>query len=214
MNLLIDSLPTTIDVQGVRYPINWNFRTSILFELLMFNDEISEKQKGLKILKLYFDDKVILNFNENNLEEVFEQITLFYSCGKKNISTNCYENDCIDDSASNKKIYDYNFDAEYIYSAFLQQYNIDLNKIKNLHWWKFKAMFNSLTEDCKFVQILNYRSIDINKIKDNEQKEFYKKMKTIYALPLSKSEKEEKEKINLINQMLLRGEDPGELLHN
>lgn len=214
MNLLIDSLPTTIDVQGVRYPINWNFRTSILFELLMFNDEISEKQKGLKILKLYFDDKVILNFNENNLEEVFEQITLFYSCGKKNILTNCYENDCTDDSAFNKKIYDYNFDAEYIYSAFLQQYNIDLNKIKNLHWWKFKAMFNSLTEDCKFVQILNYRSIDINKIKDNEQKEFYKKMKTIYALPLSKSEKEEKEKINLINQMLLRGEDPRELLHN
>ena len=212
MNILTDLLPTTIEVQGVRYPINWDFRTSILFELLMFDEEINEKEKGMNVLELYFDYETILNFDENNLNEVFDQIFWFYSCGKRDIYTSNSENDT--DEMEFKKIYYYNYDDSYIYSAFLQQYNIDLNDIQNLHWWKFKAMFNSLTEDCKFVQILSYRSVDIDKIKDIEQKNFYKKMKNHYALPLSKKEREEKEKIDLINQMLLRGEDPRDLLHN
>ena len=40
-----------------------------------------------------------------------------------------------------KQIYSYEFDADYIYSAFLQQYKIDLNSIKYMHWWKFKDLF-------------------------------------------------------------------------
>ena len=58
---------------------------------------------------------------------------------------------------------------------------------------------------------INYAG-DLNniiKIKDKERKNFYKQMKKIYALPGSIKEKE---KQALINEMLMRGEDPRELL--
>ena len=91
----------------------------------------------------------------------------------------------------------------------MHDYHIDLQDIEGLHWWKFKALFNSLSSDCKFIKILEYRSIDLSEIQDKQQKNFYRKMKKLYALPQSL---EEKEKQALITEMLLKGEDPRELL--
>ena len=54
LNILTDYLPTTIEVQGVRYPINWDFRTSILFEQLMMDDNVDEEKKPWEALNLYF----------------------------------------------------------------------------------------------------------------------------------------------------------------
>ena len=36
-------------------------------------------------------------------------------------------------------------------------FNIDLTKDK-VHWWKFKAIMNSLPENTEFVKIIRYRS--------------------------------------------------------
>ena len=44
MNLLIDLLPTTVDIEGIEYEINSDFRTSILFELLMQDVEIEDEE--------------------------------------------------------------------------------------------------------------------------------------------------------------------------
>ena len=89
-----------------------------------------------------------------------------------------------------KQIYSYEFDAEYIYSAFMEQYKIDLNSIPYLHWWKFKALFNSLNEEVLFSKIMSYRAIDLSKIKDKDMKKYYKKMKKLYVLPDLRSEEE------------------------
>ena len=53
MNILIDVLPTSVEINDMEYEINSNFRTSILFELLMQNDEINDEEKILKSLELY-----------------------------------------------------------------------------------------------------------------------------------------------------------------
>ena len=210
MNILTDLLPKTIEVQGVRYPIDWDFRTSILFELLMCDDKIDDEEKGIKALELYFDEETLRNFNEDNIEEVKQQILWFYECGKEktNIETDNNQNNS---NSSNKRIYDYNQDDIYIYAAFKQQYGIDLQYIEGLHWWLFNAMFISLDENCKFAKILGYRSVDLDEIEDEKQRDFYRKMKEIYALPEDLAEREKYEKIK---EMLARGEDPGELLHN
>ena len=97
---------------------------------------------------------------------------------------------------------DENYDDSYIYSAFLSQYNIDLQDINDLHWWKFKAMFESLKEDNKICEIMKYRASDLSKIKDKEEKAFYKKMKQIYKLP-EYIDKEQKEKEDEIAKILM-----------
>ena len=93
----------------------------------------------------------------------------------------------------------------------MSQYKIDLYSIDYLHWWKYKALFKGLTEDNEIVKIMGYRSMDLSKIKDKEQKEHYKKLKKMYALPVKVSETE-KEKFKEINSILSSGGDVSKVL--
>ena len=212
-NMLIDLLPTTIVVGGKEYPIKSDFRTSMLFEILMLDEDIEEKEKGDIAVKLYFED--IRFINDENAREVMEKILWFYTCGKSESEDECVERqEDEEESVENyqeERIYDFDIDDIYIYTAFLQQYGIDLQDIEYMHWWKFRAMFNSLNEDCKFSKILSYRSIDLSEIEDKKQREFYSKMKEVYKIH-TKASREEQKKQELIKEMLLKGENPQDLL--
>ncbi|NFO87913.1 hypothetical protein FDC58_15725 [Clostridium botulinum] len=185
MSFLTGILPTIVDINNKKYEIRSDFRTSILFSKLIENEELSE-DTIIEILKLYYP--VI----PENTEQAIDKINWFYRCGEnEEIENNKKSN------SNNSKIFDYEKDANYIYSAFLSQYNIDLQSVDYLHWWKFKALFDSLNDDNKIVEIMRYRAIDLSKIEDKEQKKFYKKMKDLYSLDvISKEEQEELEKLN------------------
>lgn len=194
MNMLIDLLPSEVKIDGVEYEIYSDFRTSILFELLMQDNEIDDKEKISLALELYYP------IIPKNIDIAIEQLLWFYRCGKDIKTSNK------SGKGKSSQIYSYDYDDEYIYSAFLDQYNVDLQDTVNLHWWKFKAMFKSLKEDNEIVKIMSYRSMDLSKIKDKEQKAHYKQMKELYKIPANIS-KNEKEKLNSIEDALLNGGD-------
>ena len=198
MNILVDLLPKKVDIDGKYYEINWDFRTSILFEMMMDDVELSDEEKLIKGIELYYP--VI----PENLEEAIEKIIWFYSCGKETNN----ESGTVSNS-KNDKIYSLEYDDEYIYSAFLSQYGIDLQDIEDLHWWKFKAMFKSLNEENQIVKIMGYRAMDIPNDMPNNQKDFYRKMKKLYELPRSKSEIE---KVREIENALLGNGDLSKVL--
>lgn len=84
-----------------------------------------------------------------------------------------------------KKAFDYELDTELIYSAFLQQYNIDLTSPKvnqTLSWQQFNALLDSLSEDTKFRQVAMYRTMKITDDMSDDTKEYVKKMKLLYSL--------------------------------
>lgn len=172
-NILLDRLPQYTK-NGLK--LRTDFRESIKFELLMQDNKIDERTKILQALKLYYYDISKIT----DIKQAINDILWFYACGKKEINVDNNEKGNTD---NNKQIYSYEFDDEYIYSAFMEQYKIDLNSIKYLHWWKFKALMNSLNENTQFVKIMGYRSIDLSKIKDKDMKLNYKKLKKQYALP-------------------------------
>ena len=178
-NIILDKLPN-ITPHGLR--IRTDFRESIKFELLMQNRNIDEKDKVMIALNLYYYNIEIKT--DKDLKKAVDDILWFYSCGKADI-----QSDSNKIQKKQKQIYSYEFDAEYIYSAFMEQYGINLNKMK-LHWWEFKAMFNSLNEKVHFSKIMEFRAIEISKIKDKDMKKYYKKMKRIYALPDMRTEEE------------------------
>lgn len=200
MNILIDLLPVEVKIKSKKYEINSDFRTSILFELMMQDEELSKKQKINNALELYYP------IIPNDLEKAIESIMWFYRGGKDIEKSNKKGN-----GESVKKIYSFEYDDDYIYSAFLDQYRIDLQDIDYLHWWKFKAMFKALKEDNMIVKIMSYRGMDISKIKDKEQKEHYKRLQRMYKIP-EHINKDEQEKLNAINQALLNGEEFNHLL--
>lgn len=194
MNLLIDLVPTEVEIDKKVYEINSDFRTSLLFEQLMLDDEVNDEFKWIQAIELYYP------IIPENLEEAFNKIFWFYSCGKDEEKSSNSEVK----NTSFKPIYDWDYDDEYIYSAFLEQFRIDLQEIEYLHWWKFKAMFKSLNSNVKFSEILKYRSVDLSKIQDKEERKFYKEMKDRFKLP-QKINKAELEKQNEIEELLLKG---------
>lgn len=197
MNILIDLLPKEVNIEGEDYKINSDFRTSILFELLMQDNTISEEDKIIQALELYYPKL------PTDLNKAIEGILWFYRCGKDEVETKNKG------TGKSTNVYSYDYDDDYIYSAFLDQYNIDLQDIEYLHWWKFKAMFKSLKEDNEIVKIMGYRAMDINKIKDKEQKAHYKKMQELYKIPIAK---DERNKLDEINNILLNGGDVSKVL--
>lgn len=184
INMLLDELPEEID----GYAINSDFRISILFELLMQDREIKNEDKVKQALVLYYPDIEKIT----DYKKAIDNIIWFYKCGEKEkkVDEELKESN---ENNKQKQIYSYEFDAEYIYSAFMEQYNIDLNSIKYLHWWKFKALFNSLNENVLFSKIMSYRAMNINKIKDKTLRKNYKKLKELYKLPDMRSEEEKEE---------------------
>lgn len=194
MNLLLDLPPTSVRIGGREYEINSDFRASILFELLMQDDEIDLSTKAEKAIGIYFPNGYP---GRESLQDVFSAILWFFGCGRtekeRHLRLRRRSSDRDDDSSSQNRQYSFDYDDEYIYAAFRQQYGINLVEIEYLHWWEFRALFRALTEDCEIVKIMGYRTIQISPKMSEEQKSFYRKMKAEHALPIPEKELEESE---------------------
>ena len=197
MNILIDLIPKSVEIDGIEYEIRTDFRISMLFEMMMQDEELEDNEKVIRALNLYYP---IIPPDRN---KAISKIIWFYRCGKDTVKSSN------NSKGEGVKIYDYEYDDDYIYSAFLSQYGVDLQDIKYLHWWKFKAMFKSLNEDNKIVKIMQYRSINLSEIKDKEQNAYYRKMKKLYEIPRSATEIE---KNKALEKALMNGEDITEYL--
>lgn len=179
-NILIDLLPESVMVNGREYRVRTDFRTFILFELLWQEEDIDPAEKIRKSLLLCYPEM------PHDYRQAMEALLWFYKCGKEERK----QDQEAAERHSPERIYSFEHDADYIYAAFLAQYGMDLQDIEYLHWWKFRAMFNSLSDQTEFVKIMGYRSIDISDGMSDSQKAFYRRMKRIHALPLPKGEEE------------------------
>ncbi len=185
-NILLDKLPQKAS-NGLK--IRTDFRESIKFELLMQDREIEKIDKVRLAIKLYYYEPEKIK----DYKKAVEDIVWFYKTGKEkqeDEEDNEEEKQVNEENTQTKQIYSYEFDAEYIYSAFMEQYKIDLNSIRYLHWWKFKYLFNNLNENVLFSKIMGYRCMNVAKIKNNNMRKFYEKMQRLYKLPDMRSEEE------------------------
>lgn len=198
MSLLTSRLLTTVEIDGRKYDIDSDFRAMIQFEMLMFNEEIDDEEKLIQSLELFYLDC------PHNIQEAINQLLLFYKCGNEIISSSHNS-----ERKVSEPVYSFEHDGDYIFSAFLNQYAINLQEIEYLHWWQFRALFKSLHEEHEFVKIMRYRATDLSKIKDKEQRAYYQKMKEIYKLPVSKAEQKQ---IDDLTEALLNGGDLSSIL--
>ena len=197
-NILIDELPESVEIDGKEWQINTDFRVGILFELCIQDDTLSDMEQALTIINLVFPNI------PNNLPAAMEAAIWFYRCGEESDTKKA--NATEEEAPRQKLIYSFEHDADWIYAAFLETYGIDLSEC-SMHWWKFKALLRALPETAQFVKIMGYRSMKITDTMSKKEKEYYRKMKKIYALPLSATEKEYTDKLTaaLINGDDLKG---------
>lgn len=185
MNLLLDRCPDMVEINGELYPIRSDFRTSILFELMMSDPKLNESQKILGALNLYYER---LPEDIQSMPSALKTAISFYNLGKeinKKDSSNSDES-----SELKRKFYSFEHDSEYIYTSFLTAYGIDLAEV-DLHWWKFRTLFNNLPEDTIMKKVIEVRTCKITSKMSKEEKKRLRKLKKIYELPQDQEVKEQ-----------------------
>ena len=197
-NVLINKLPQKVIIGGFEVKINSDFRASVNFEGILKNNKLNEEETWSQALNLYYG----FIPKAEHINEAIEQMLWFYRCGKELKESGNNSN------SKNTEIYSFEHDADKIYSAFLDQYGIDLQELDHLHWWKFKALFGALKEDNEISRIMSIRAMDISKLK-GEEREHYKKLKRIYEIP---KDSEEVKQNNALQDALMRGEDISKFL--
>lgn len=219
--MMIEKPPVSVDVGGLSYDIDPDFRTMIEIEDLIMGKGVTEEQKAFAEEVMQFNPEISFKeacanaryhealklFYKGNipedLESAIEKLVWFYGCGKQEQET----------KHSKKPVYSYRYDFDYINAGFLQDYKIDLLEVGFLHWWKFVSLFSALRDDCKIREIMGYRGADTKGI-DKEQRKFINKMQKLYALPEDGLSKEEQELKDRLRDALLNGGDVSGILES
>lgn len=177
MNPLYEKFPDYVEVRGRRCRIVTDFREWIkLSELLGSAGRLNGKVLDM-VLGWYIDPP----------DSVTEGV---YALQRFLAAAELYENDgrsLEGNQGCGKPVYSFEHDARCIYSDFLRCYGIDLEQVPYMHWWKFLILFEGLPQDTETKERIYYRSVNLNEIKDKEERKRIKEIKKRIALPTRKS---------------------------
>lgn len=174
----IKSNQNQIQFKNKIYQLNLAF--PLVFECfhILKDDKLDNLERLELALFCFVDDSLDdLNIQDKNdlLTQIFDQF-IYTEEDKRRAELTKHE----------PQAFDYEQDSDLIYSAVLQQYNIDLTQPEvqqSLSWSKFNALINGLTDETFFRKVTMYRTIKIDKEKmSDEQQQFLKEMKLLYGL--------------------------------
>lgn len=176
MNLFYEEYPTSIWVEGEEVPILTDFRSYIQMLDMLKDSELTSGEK-FHLLQQYFKETPS-NFNDA-LEVLLDFVTMkeLPKCGVQE------EDDSEEVQIKRKELYSFSIDYPFIFSAFLQDYGINLREIPYMHWWEFCILFDGLSEDTEIRKRIMYRNTDLNEIKDKDERKRIEKIQRLIRLP-------------------------------
>ena len=180
IDLTKKSLPNTVVVDGRDFAIYTDFRIWLRFTM-EFEGWKKQGFKGNLDIKYLFKDEIPGFCSPEDYNGIFEF---------------AYPQNVIPKGVgADEKVLYYEYDGDYIYSAFIGQYGIDLLDVKDFHWHKFVALLNGLT-GTKINEIMEFRSYTGEKVKDMDSQ--YRRLKEIWTPPeeMTEEEKEAEERFN------------------
>ncbi len=169
MSVILGPLPKTVRVGGRDVAIETDFKAGIRFELMTLDETITP-------------DLILTNYYgavwPEPYDEALKAILWFYQCGA---DEKIQEKKGAKALKNFRRSYDFEVDAEVIYSSFWQAYGIDLGKTR-MHWWAFRSLLLGLPEDTPFMQRVYYRVGSTKGMSKKQKKDFEERRKR-YQLP-------------------------------
>ncbi len=179
MNLFYEDYPTVLKVKNEFIPIITDFREYIKL-LDMLNDEEVNGYEKMLFLQQYFLKE------PNNMDDAISRLTDFVSMKELNDVHTEESGEGEDTKVEEPKpLFSFALDYPYILAGFWQDYGIDISEIRYLHWWKFRQLFDGLSEKTEIKQRIMYRSIDLSTIKDKDERKRIEKIQRSIKLPES-----------------------------
>lgn len=186
---MIGQLPRTLEVGGVPYPIETDFRNILPILTAMNDPDLSDRQKLYIALKRLFRDS-LEQIPGKHMEEAALQMRWFIDCGQE------YE-----ERKPSKRMIDWEQDEPVLFPAINKVAGTETRALQYLHWWTFMGYFMEI-EDGVFSQVLAIRQkLAKGKALEKWEKEFYRNNKSMCEIRKRYSAEEQAE-IDYWNKML------------
>ena len=177
MNLFYEEYPKTLVINGEYVPIITDFREYIrLLDMLKCKD-LTDVQKVM-ILRDYFLTDIPID------AEALRTLTDFVTMEMKDEQAGQNPDGEEPEETGQKNLFSYEIDYPFILSGFLRDYGIDLETVDYLHWWKFRMLFDGLSEDTEIKQRIMYRGINLSDIKDKDERKRISRIQRQIRLPM------------------------------
>ena len=176
MNFFYEDFPETVTVHGEAMPIITDFREYIRLLDMLKSKDLDGFMK-VCILREYFLKDIQMD------EEAVAALTKFVIMDLDDSTGNDGREVVEDQRTSKKNLFSYEIDYPYILSGFLRDYGIDLETVTYLHWWKFRMLFDGLSEDTEIKQRIMYRGINLSDIKDKDERKRISRIQSMIQLP-------------------------------
>lgn len=134
-NLLIDSLPDCVEIDGKDYRIHPDHKTVIRVLLILQDPVFFEEECRQMSLSLFYEDK------PSDERQSFQAMMDFIRC---------YQEKEVD---AEETVFDFEIDSDLIFSAFFRVYGLDLTEVK-IHWFKFIALFADIHHEIPMLSSL------------------------------------------------------------
>lgn len=168
---MMDDPPTQLEVDGVFYAIDSDYRNCLTIIKAFEDEELTQSEKIWVMLDRLYDEQ------PENQHAAAEQAVWFLNCADSM------------QSADTGRVYSLDKDSKWIRSAFEKTYGMRFSESylkdgRSYHWWEFCYKFLDLDEDSFFIRLMGMRA-RLNKggkYATKEDKEFRRKNPELFNL--------------------------------
>lgn len=183
--MMIGILPKSLNVDGIDYPINPDYRVALLIFQAYSDSELNDIEKSLVCIKCLYK-KV-----PKDLQQALEKALWFLDGG--NIPKS---------KQAPIRIMDWEQDESIIFPAINKVAGKEVRSLDYMHWWTFLGMFGEIG-DGLYSQVMNIRSKKAKHKKlDQREKQFYREHKELIDLSYKPTSQEEQEDLDFINSII------------
>lgn len=170
MNVLLQDFPEAIAVGEQILDIDYDYRNCIRI-ITAWEDEYLTNEE-----KIYITLDLLYNIENDEIEDkelAFEKACLFLNSGEQNEATN---------DKPKKRVYSFEKDNKYVYSAIDGVLDGRLSDNKPVHWWLFGMAFMEIPESCMLSKIIYLRTQKNKGKLTAEEKKMYKENIEIFEI--------------------------------
>lgn len=183
---MIGSLPNSLNIGGIDYEINSNYRICLLIFEAIEDPELNDFEKQIVSVRCLYKEEI----PSKDFAEAVEKAYWFLDGG-----------DMPKSKPQAKKTLDWKQDESIIFPALNKVAGYEIRNAEYLHWWSFLGLFNEVGEGL-FSTVMQIRHKKAKGIKlEKYEQEFYRNNKDLIDLK-HKYSAEQQEEIDRINKLL------------
>lgn len=171
--------PKHVTIDGVKHPINTDFRVALKCFDIINDENISDTERTYAVVYKLFG----LIPKDEDMPIFVEKVEKYLGCGESQ-----------EQHKERKKDMDFEQDFKYLVASFMSDYHINLVE-SDMHWYQFINLIQGFTENSVMNRVRDLRNYDLSDVKDQKQRNKIIKAQQSVALK-SELTQEEQEAID------------------